>query len=48
MSTDAVSLRFGPYRLHPVQGLTEGDGEIRLTPKSLAVLVSVLVTRMEP
>ena len=41
MSTDAVSLQFGPYRLHPVQGLTEGHREIRLTPKSLAVLYTL-------
>ncbi len=41
MSTDVVSLRFGPYRLHPVQGLTEGDREIRVTPKSLAVLYAL-------
>ena len=38
MPTDDNSLTFGPYRLHPVQGLTHGDREIHLTPKSLAVL----------
>jgi DNA-binding winged helix-turn-helix (wHTH) protein/tetratricopeptide (TPR) repeat protein len=31
-------IRFGPYRLDPVQGLRRGKQEIRLTPKSLAVL----------
>ncbi len=29
---------FGRYRLHPTQGLTQGKREIRITPKSLAVL----------
>ena len=38
MPTDDNSLKFGPYRLHPVQGLTHGDREIHVTPKSLAVL----------
>jgi DNA-binding winged helix-turn-helix (wHTH) protein/tetratricopeptide (TPR) repeat protein len=36
--TDDIALQFGPYRLHPVQGLTRGDREIHVTPKSLAVL----------
>ena len=31
-------IRFGPYRLDPVQGLRRGKQEIRLTPRSLAVL----------
>jgi DNA-binding winged helix-turn-helix (wHTH) protein/tetratricopeptide (TPR) repeat protein len=32
-------IRFGPYRLDPVQGLRRGQREVRLTPRSLAVLV---------
>jgi DNA-binding winged helix-turn-helix (wHTH) protein len=32
------SVRFGRYILHPTQGLTCGNLEVRLTPKSLAVL----------
>ena len=35
---DRLMIRFGPYRLDPVQGLKRGKQEIRLTPKSLAVL----------
>jgi DNA-binding winged helix-turn-helix (wHTH) protein/tetratricopeptide (TPR) repeat protein len=31
-------IRFGPYRLDPVQGLKRGQREVRLTPRSLAVL----------
>src|SRR5512144_2430949 len=31
-------IRFGPYRLDPVQGLKRGEREVRLTPRSLAVL----------
>ena len=31
-------IRFGPYRLDPVQGLKRGQQEVRLTPRSLAVL----------
>jgi DNA-binding winged helix-turn-helix (wHTH) protein/predicted ATPase len=31
-------IRFGRYELHPVQGLTRGAQEVRLTPKSLSVL----------
>ena len=31
-------IRFGPYRLDPLQGLKRGKHEIRLTPRSLAVL----------
>ena len=31
-------IRFGPYRLDPVQGLKRGDREVRLTPRSMAVL----------
>ena len=31
-------LRFGEYRLDSVQGLSRGDDEVRVTPKSLAVL----------
>jgi DNA-binding winged helix-turn-helix (wHTH) protein/predicted ATPase len=32
------AIRFGRYRLHPVQGLIRGATEVRLTPKSLSVL----------
>jgi DNA-binding winged helix-turn-helix (wHTH) protein/tetratricopeptide (TPR) repeat protein len=31
-------IRFGPYALDPVQGLRRGNREVRLTPRSLAVL----------
>jgi DNA-binding winged helix-turn-helix (wHTH) protein/predicted ATPase len=31
-------IRFGPYELDPVQGLRRDDHEVRLTPRSLAVL----------
>ena len=31
-------IRFGQYRLDPVQGLKRGQREVRLTPRSLAVL----------
>lgn len=32
---------FGRYRLHPTQGLTRGRREIRITPKSLGVLLAL-------
>jgi DNA-binding winged helix-turn-helix (wHTH) protein len=35
---DDGSVRFGPYQLHPIQGLSRGSAEVRLTPKALAVL----------
>lgn len=35
---DAASVRFGPYQLHPIQGLSRGSAEVRVTPKALAVL----------
>jgi DNA-binding winged helix-turn-helix (wHTH) protein len=35
---DDASLRFGPFQLHPIQGLRRGSAEIRVTPKALAVL----------
>jgi len=38
------SLKIGPFRLHPTQGLSLGNREVHVTPKSLAVL-SVLATR---
>jgi DNA-binding winged helix-turn-helix (wHTH) protein len=38
MFSDPRPTRFGPYCLHPTQGLTRGTREVRLTPKSLAVL----------
>lgn len=31
-------IRFGPFRLHPTQGLSRDEREIRVTPKSLALL----------
>lgn len=36
--THDASLQFGPFQLHPVQGLRRGAEEIRVTPKALAVL----------
>jgi DNA-binding winged helix-turn-helix (wHTH) protein len=33
-----VEVRFGPYCLHPTEGLRLGSGELHVTPKSLAVL----------
>jgi TolB-like protein len=38
---DALSIRFGPYRVHPLQGLLLGEREIRVTLKSLAVLYAL-------
>jgi DNA-binding winged helix-turn-helix (wHTH) protein len=38
------SLKIGRFQLHPTQGLSLGNREIRVTPKSLAVL-GVLATR---
>ena len=35
---DDASIRFGPYQLHPIQGLSRGSVEVRVTPKALAVL----------
>jgi DNA-binding winged helix-turn-helix (wHTH) protein/predicted ATPase len=35
-------IRFGRYRFHATQGLTRGKQEIRVTPKSLAVLCRLL------
>jgi DNA-binding winged helix-turn-helix (wHTH) protein len=35
---DDASVRFGPYQLHPIQGLSRGSAEIRVTPKALAIL----------
>jgi DNA-binding winged helix-turn-helix (wHTH) protein/predicted ATPase len=37
-----TSLRFGRYRFDAAQGLTRGAHEVRLTPKSLAVLQALL------
>jgi DNA-binding winged helix-turn-helix (wHTH) protein/predicted ATPase len=34
----STSIRFGRYSLHPTQGLTRGNVEVRVTPKSLALL----------
>lgn len=33
-----VEVRFGPYRLHPTEGLRRGSRELHVTPKSLSVL----------
>ncbi len=33
-----VEVRFGPFRLHPIEGLTRGARELHVTPKSLSVL----------
>jgi len=33
-----VEVRFGPYCLHPTEGLRRGSGELHVTPKSLSVL----------
>jgi TolB-like protein len=38
---DVAVIRFGAYRIHPTQGLSHGDREIRVTPKSLAVLYTL-------
>lgn len=37
-----TAIRFGAYRIHPTQGLSHGDREIRVTPKSLAVLYALV------
>jgi DNA-binding winged helix-turn-helix (wHTH) protein len=39
---DDASVRFGPFRLHPIQGLSRGAAEIRVTPKALAVLQALV------
>jgi DNA-binding winged helix-turn-helix (wHTH) protein/predicted ATPase len=41
VSTDQT-IRFGRYCLHPTQGLTQGRREIRITPKSLSVLCTLV------
>ena len=33
-----VEVRFGPFCLHPIEGLTRGARELHVTPKSLSVL----------
>lgn len=40
--TSTFGIRFGRYRFHHVQGLTRGRQEVRVTPKSLAVLRHLL------
>lgn len=46
-------IQFGPYRVHPTQGLFRQGREIRITPKSLSVLTALarhrgsVVTRQE-
>jgi DNA-binding winged helix-turn-helix (wHTH) protein len=37
------SIRFGPFLLHPIQGLRRGAAEVRVTPKALAVLQALAV-----
>jgi DNA-binding winged helix-turn-helix (wHTH) protein/predicted ATPase len=39
-----LEIRFGRYRFHPTQGLSRGRRDLRVTPKSLAVL-RVLIDR---
>ena len=39
---DDASVRFGPYQLHPIQGLSRGSAEVRVTPKALAVLQALV------
>jgi DNA-binding winged helix-turn-helix (wHTH) protein len=39
-----VEVRFGPFRLHPIEGLSRGARELHVTPKSLSVLY-VLASR---
>lgn len=34
-------LQFGPFRVHPTQGLAKHGREIRVTPKSLSVLIAL-------
>ncbi|WP_405234541.1 winged helix-turn-helix domain-containing protein [Lentisalinibacter salinarum] len=41
MPNDGAPVRFGSYRVHPVQGLFDGREEVRVTPKSLAVLYTL-------
>src|SRR5918994_7943479 len=36
--TQNAWLRFGPFELHPIQGLRRGSADVHLTPKALAVL----------
>ncbi len=46
-------IHFGPYRVHPTQGLFRGELEVPVTPKALAVLLALarrpreVVTRTE-
>ena len=42
MASDSDSYSFGPFRLDPIQGLSRGDREVRVTPKSLAVLCELV------
>jgi DNA-binding winged helix-turn-helix (wHTH) protein/tetratricopeptide (TPR) repeat protein len=50
---DQAPLRFGRYRLHPIQGLSDRGREVRVTPRSLAVLTALarqpgrIVTKQE-
>ena len=37
-TVDSAVLDFGPFRVHPVQGLFEGDREIHVTRRSLTLL----------
>ena len=42
MASDSDSYTFGPFRLDPVQGLSRGERDIHVTPKSLAVLCELV------
>lgn len=50
---DHANLHIGRYRLHPIQGLSDDGREVRVTPKSLAVLTALarqpgrIVTKQE-
>ena len=42
MVSDSDSYSFGPFRLDPIQGLSRGDRDVHVTPKSLAVLCELV------
>ena len=42
MSAREITFRFGQYRAHPTQGLWLDGSEIRITPRSLAVLCALV------
>lgn len=41
MPGDSRLICFGPYEVHPTQGLTRGGCEVHVTPKTLAVLYAL-------